>query len=188
MLFVGLWRNMRKPLSWCTSCACVTALRFAVFGIMLWGVFEFCNWNLLQVFLRDSIVSLFGWVGMRVDGFEINGEPGLQLGAARCYIDARCTYVDLVLAVLPFLWSLRKTAAENAYTISLCVMFILVANYLRVCGCFVLLNSGVPWRYAHDLPDHLIWYPTLFGAVLYAALEDRRCAIESRRKTMVSVL
>jgi len=149
----------------------VVVYRFVALGA-LYGLFWVWDWMPLRVFLRDVI----GW-SVRVSGynpisFVHEGSPALSVEGCVHYYTAECTYLDLLMMVLPFVWVFGASARSNILRIGIVTLVILGGNLVRCWAAVYLDVQGVSRFYAHDLPDYIIWWPTVAIVVLLALHQD----------------
>lgn len=88
-------------------------------------------------------------------------------------IDPDCTYVDLILCSLPFLWRVNRRWTTSLGVLAAFAAGVLAANLVRVLYGVYAFSHGVSMFWAHDLPDYILWYPTM-GVVALLWLRSLR--------------
>lgn len=149
----------------------ITACRLAALGLAV-AVFYGVSWLPYRVALRDGV----GWVmrraGLATSTAVFEGSPALIAGGKQFYFTPDCTYVDLWLILIPFLWRLDWSWRRNAGCILGFGLLVGAVNFLRVCVSTYFYARGHSWFMAHDLEDYILYYPTLAGLVLAALRRD----------------
>jgi len=139
---------------------------------LLVGSFYAWDWMPLRVLLRDVI----GW-SLRVSGynpisFVHEGSPAIRVAEEVYFYTAECTYFDLLMIVAPFLWVFGASRRSNILRIAIAVLVILGGNLIRTWASVYFNVRGTDWFYTHDLPDHIIWWPTVVVVALLALRRD----------------
>ncbi len=142
--------------------------------LVLLGLFEAYDWMPLRVAQRD----LIGW-SVRVSGyspisFVHEGSPAVRVGEYSFFYTAECTYLDLLLTVAPLLWVFGASHWRNIRRIAIAALIILIGNVIRTWASVYFHVRGTDWFYTHDLPDYLIWWPTVVVLALLALRRDLR--------------
>lgn len=146
-------------------------LRFVALAV-LYGLFWAWDWMPIRVLLRDVI----GW-SIRVSGyapasFVYYGSPALGVQSKVHHYSQECTYIDLLIIVLPFIWRFGDTLQNNIWRIGIATVVILGLNLVRCWAAVYLDVRGVGRFLAHDLPDYVVWWPTVVIVALLALQHD----------------
>ena len=89
-----------------------------------------------------------------------------------------CTYIDLVLILIPFLWRVEVSPGRNLVWLAAFTVAVQLVNLARVWFSIWFFSRGGSWFLAHDLPDYLLYYPTLVLVILWALSRDRQLACQ----------
>jgi len=135
-----------------------------------YAVFRLLDWGWLQFLVRDAVAALLAGWG---DGVRLEGPDLLYLGERAHRISADCTYAELCLVVLPFLWFAGASTLRNVGRIAAVVLGIQLLNVARVTAAIHLGAAGVGKLWAHDLPDYLFYWPVLLACVVLGVLRSR---------------
>jgi exosortase/archaeosortase family protein len=130
------------------------------------------DWMPLCVAERNAVSALLRVVGYLPEAFLHDGSPALRLGTESYLYTAECTYIDLLLTLVPFVWLFEGTILANMRRIAIAAIIILVGNLIRSWISVYLNLRGIDWFYAHDLPDYVIWWPTVVVVVVLALRRD----------------
>ena len=106
-----------------------------------------------------------------------DGRVALRVDRRIHSISADCTYIDLALVLIPFLWRAGRTTRRNIAVILLAGMAVLTVNYLRIVAAMHADARGAAWFLAHDLPDMLLYWPAVFVAAFAACRADGRAPL-----------
>lgn len=163
----------------------IIAKRFVALTALL-GLYHAWDWMPLRTMQRD----LIGW-SLRVSGytstsFVYDGSPALGVEDKIHYYSPECTYLDLFLMVVPFVWVLGVKRRNNVLRISIAVLVISGGNLIRCWAAVYLDVVGVERFYAHDLPDYIIWWPTVIIVALLALRRDFGDRFGSQRRHTVA--
>jgi len=139
---------------------------------LLLALFYSWDWMPLRVAQRDVI----GW-SVRAAGYDPvafvhEGSPAIRVAGDVYYYTAECTYLDLLMIVAPFLWVFGASRRRNMLRIAIAVLVILGGNLIRTWASVYFSVRGTDWFYSHDLPDYIIWWPTVAVVVLLALRRD----------------
>jgi len=139
---------------------------------ILLSVYYGLDWMPLRVAQRDAI----GW-SLRASGYEPwsfvhEGSPAIRAGHEVYFYTEECTYLDLVMIVSPFIWVFGASLRRNILRVSITALVILTGNVVRCWVAVYLGARGIHRFYAHDLPDYIIWWPTVVAVVLFALRRD----------------
>ena len=102
------------------------------------------------------------------------GSPALSVEGNVHYYTAECTYLDLVLIIAPLLWVFGASLWRNTRRIAIAALVILGGNLIRTWASVYFHVRGMDRFYAHDLPDYIIWWPTVVVLALLALRRDLR--------------
>ena len=154
--------------------------------VVLLASFYAWDWMPFRVALRDVI----GW-SVRVSGhsptsFVYEASPALSVEGKVHYYTAECTYLDLLMIVAPFVWVFGASRWRNMLRIAIAASVILGGNLVRCWAAVYLDVQGVSRFYAHDLPDYLIWWPTVAVVVLLALRRDFGKTTVSQRERLAA--
>ena len=149
----------------------VLLLRVCMMGALL-SLFYGLDWIPFRAAQRDLIAWSLGLQGYAPEAFTHEGSPALRVGDHAFSFTAECTYLDLLMIVAPFLWVFGASLRRNILRIGIAALIILGGNLIR-CWASVYFNvRGIDWFYTHDLPDYVIWWPTVAVVVLLALRRD----------------
>jgi len=154
--------------------------------VVLFGLFYALDWMQLRVALRDAIKWSFEQAGYSLEALVHEGSPAIKVDGKIHFYTAECTYLDLVMMVTPFVWVFGATHWSNLLRIAIMVLVILVGNLVRCWTAVYLDVRGVSRFYAHDLPDCLVWWPTVVIVALLALRRDLGDHSEPTSKPRVS--
>lgn len=149
----------------------ILLVRISVVTLLV-GAFYAWDWMPLRVLQRD----VTGW-SVRVTGyspvsFVYEGSPALSVeGKVHYYLPA-CTYLDLLMIVAPFVWVIGASRRSNILRLAIAAVVILGGNLIRIWAAVYFNVRGADWFYAHELPDYIIWWPTVAVVVLLALRRD----------------
>jgi len=150
--------------------------------VVLLALFYSWDWMAFRVMLRD----VTGW-SVRVSGYDptsfvYEGSPALGVEGKVHYYSPECTYLDLLMIVAPFLWVFGASRWSNILRIGIVALVIQGWNLVRCWAAVYFDVLGVDRFYAHDLPDYIIWWPTVAAVVLLALRRDFGETVVSRRE------
>jgi len=152
----------------------ILGYRLAALGLMVM-VFYAWDWLALRETLRDAVSGFIRALGCTVaDSFE-RGTVAMRVADKQFVISADCTYVDLFLVLAPFVWRVRQSVQRNLLRITATVAIVSVLNFLRVGLAIYYHAQGYSWFFVHELPDYLIYYPSIAIVTLMAFREDWKC-------------
>ncbi|UCC32399.1 MAG: hypothetical protein JSU86_08980 [Phycisphaerales bacterium] len=139
---------------------------------LLAAMFYALDWMPFRVVQRDVI----GW-SLRVAGYDTvafihEGSPALGAEGKVHHYTAACTYLDLLIIVAPLVWVFGASHRSNILRIAIAALVILGGNLIRTWAAVYLDVLGVERFYAHDLPDYIIWWPTVAVVALLALRRD----------------
>lgn len=149
----------------------VVVYRFVVLAV-LFGVFDAWDWMPLRVGQRD----VAGW-SIRVSGYDAaalthEGSPAIRVAEEIYFYTAECTYFDLLMIVVPFVWVFGASRRSNILRLAIAAVVILGGNPIRTWASVYFNVRGTDWFYTHDLPDYIIWWPTAVIVPLLALRRD----------------
>ena len=154
--------------------------RVSVLALLV-GMFYALDWMPLRVVQRDVIGWSLRVAGYAPEAFVHEGSPAFCLADVVYFYTAECTYLDLLLIVAPFVWVFGASRRSNILRISFAALVILGGNLIRTWSSVYFNVRGTDWFYTHDLPDYIIWWPTVAIVVLLALRRDFGERFESRR-------
>jgi hypothetical protein len=146
----------------------------ALISTLLVGVFYAWNWIPLRVAQRDVIEWSLRRTEYAPAAVLHDGAPAIRVADEYYFFTAECTYLDLVMIVVPFLWVFGASRRSNVLRITIAALAILGGNLVRSWAAVYFNVRGTDWFYTHDLPDYLIWWPTVAIVVVLALRRDRR--------------
>lgn len=136
------------------------------------ALFYSVSWLPLRVVVRDGVARVMQQAGFQTAVTVYEGSPALLIGTKQFYFTPDCTYVDLWLILIPFLWRLDLSWPRNLLWLLSSGLLIGTVNFIRVCMSTYLHTSGYSWLVAHELPDYLLYYPTLLVVAMIALRRD----------------
>jgi len=136
------------------------------------GVFYAVSWMPLRIELRDFLAFLLRSGGSAVMLATVDGSPVLRFPHGQIYLSPDCTYMDLVLILLPFLWRPGKALRLNLSCLVAFAVAVQLVNLARVSFCVWFMARGYPWFYIHELPDYLLYYPTVLVVFVWCLRRD----------------
>jgi len=142
-------------------------------GVALAAALFYCvGWLPLREAVRDGVAWVMRQAGFLTAVTVYEGSPALMVGGRQFYFTPDCTYVDLWLLLIPFLWKLNWPWRRNLYRVLSFGLMVGVVNFIRVCMSTYLYTTGQSWLVAHDLLDYLLYYPTLLLVATTALRRD----------------
>jgi len=84
-----------------------------------------------------------------------------------------CTYVNLALTVVPFLWRFNRTFVRNLFWVLVWFAVLYIVNVVRLVFAAHFTTGDWTWAAAHDWPNRLIRGFIVVPAVLLALRADR---------------
>lgn len=144
-----------------------------------WLLFFMLDWMALRNWLAQGLYVVLSMWGHASSVDVTNDTVLLVVDGFKFEIDARCTYLDLVLCLLPFLWRAGLPTMVNLGTLLLAFVTVQGLNFARLVGSHHALSQGASWGLAHDLPDLLLWSLALILVVHSALRSDLREARNS---------
>jgi exosortase/archaeosortase family protein len=141
---------------------------------LLVGAFYMLDWMPLRTTQRDLIAWSLRMADYAPVAFTHDGSPAIRVEKRVYFYTAECTYLDLFLIVAPFLWVFGGYLRGNILRVAVAALVILGGNLIRSWASIYYNVRGTEWFYAHDLPDHMIWWATAAFVVLLAVRRDLR--------------
>jgi len=160
----------------------ILTYRFASLGVLL-AMFYAWDWMPLRVGLRDAIGWSFRVRGYNPRSFVYEGSPALSVEGKVHFYSPECTYVDLLFMVVPFVWIFGATHRSNIQWLAIATLAIVGTNLVRCWAAVYLDVIGVSRFYAHDLPDYILWWPTVGVVVLLSLWRDLVRPVRSQSGT-----
>lgn len=137
-------------------------------------LYFYMDWSWFQLTLCDIIINIFRFVS---DYHITNGNGNIYhiiMNGTVFYISANCTYMDLVLTILPFCFSFHRALPGNICRILFISTGICFFNIIRIMISMHLYEKGFAWQTAHNLPDIFIHILTIIIFVLISLKDDFR--------------
>jgi hypothetical protein len=159
-----------KPKRNCLSFEIILS-RVLALGLAV-ALFYGATWLPLQVALRDGVGWFMRWVRLPAIAAMYKGSPALRVGDKQFHFTPECTYVDLWLFLIPFLWRLDWTWRRNVVYVLSFGLLVGTVNFIRVCMSTYLYTTGHTWLVSHSLEDYALFYPTLLWVVVTAMRRD----------------
>lgn len=150
--------------------------------VVLLTLFYAWDWMPLRVLQRDVVAWSVRVSGFATTSFVYEGSPALGVEGKVHFYTAECTYFDLLMIVAPFLWVFGASRRSNILRIGIAALVILGGNLIRTWASVFFNVRGTDRFYAHDLPDYIIWWPTVAVAVLLALRRDFGKPFASQRE------
>ena len=85
------------------------------------------------------------------------------------HITVECIYLDWLVWSVAILVLLCRSRRALLYSAVFIVIVVAIVNPLRVCHSLIGSHMGVPWFWAHDFLDTLIYYPSLFAVIMFCS-------------------
>lgn len=139
----------------------------ATLAVLFMGMFYCYDWMPLRILLRDSVRGILLGLGYGALPLTVDGCPALSIGRVCHGYDPDCTYADLALVLLPFVWRVRHSAVRNISRFCGVVTVIAVTNLARTSAAALLQLHGWSIFWAHDVAAYSVWMAL---AVLFVAL------------------
>lgn len=161
--------NWPSPHIWIARRALL--LRVCAMGVLL-SLFYGLDWMSFRVAQRDAIGWSLRVAGYAPEAFVHEGSPAVRVRDHVFFYTAECTYLDLLMIVTPLLWVFGASLWRNICRIAIAALVILGGNLIRTWASVYFNVRGTDWFYTHDLPDYLIWWPTVVVVALLALRRD----------------
>ena len=149
----------------------IALYRLIALGVLL-ALYDALDWMPLRVAQRDAVQWFLDVTRHTTLICTCEGSPAIHAGEQVYYYTAECTYLDLFLVVAPLIWVFGGSLRGNIVRIGVAAVVIVGANVLRTWASVYFNVRGVDWFYAHDLPDYIIWWPTVVGVALLTLRRD----------------
>jgi exosortase/archaeosortase family protein len=122
-------------------------------GIVTMGIFSFyaIEWIPLRTFWAWLISVSMNFLGIKL----ISENDFIFVANNVVQVSARCTYLDLFLIGVPFVW-VQKGYKKNIIAVILFAFVVFVVNYLRLCLTIILFYKGLSRFWSHDILDYII--------------------------------
>lgn len=118
-------------------------------------------YGLEWLWLRQSLVNALALILPVLGCTVYSGHYSLTVGDRLFQFDPDCTYVDLALCSLPFLWRIRRPIITNVAVLTAFAGAVMLGNLIRVALGIYAVSHGASTFWAHDIPDYILWYPSL---------------------------
>lgn len=161
-----LWHKI--PLKW-------RQLLLVSFSIGVgWAIYGASDWVWWRKAIIYTMQIVTDWLSIPlvVHGFE------LSLGGYNTVINRDCTYGQWVATAVPMLWTLG-VSSRLMFVLGMVALCQLV-NIARILVATLATANGIPWFWAHDIPDYVIWYGSI--ALLALIWLHRHFPAERARK------
>lgn len=135
-----------------------------------YALFRLLDWGWLQTPVRGAVAALLAAWG---DHVRLEGPDLLYIGDRAHRISADCTYMELCLVVLPFLWFAGASRLRNVGRVVAVLLGIQLLNVARVTAAIHFGAAGLDRFWVHDLPDQLFYWPVLLACVTLGVLRSR---------------
>lgn len=152
---------------------------------LYWVLYQSFDWLHLRKFTLDAAVLLlhaaFPISTLVPDDHDLT----LSFDDARFSFTPDCTYVDVILILIPWTLVHSDTTLRRALRLLLLLSSVLLANQARIFLSLSLYRCGLPWLYCHDIPDRILYYGTISLIIAHALL---RLYPPNRTVTAISLL
>lgn len=132
------------------------------------------DWFSLRAALAAAGAGLLSVAGHTAGVATRGEEVFLTFLDKRFLITPACTYVDLALILMPFTWRVGRGLSRNLVRVAGVTLAVLSINVVRLVLAAALHGGGTAWPLSHDLPDYVLYYTLIAGAVLLCARSDWR--------------
>jgi exosortase/archaeosortase family protein len=139
---------------------------------ILVALFYAFQWNFLRHFFTFLLQKIFTISGTSTIFSLQNGDSYLFVKENPFNITAACTYIDLVLIIIPLIWRIQRSLIRNLSMIIVVVCLILALNVLRIWGTIYFYLAGVSWESIHHIPDVIIHVIIITVCVIFALKAD----------------
>lgn len=139
-----------------------------------WLLFYMLDWMVLRNWLAQGLYVALSMLGHVSTADVTNNNVRLVVDGILFRISARCTYLDLVLCMFPFLWRAGLPTRVNLGFLLLAFVAVQAINFARLVASHLALSRGASWALAHDVPDLLLWSLALTFVVYSALRIDQR--------------
>jgi hypothetical protein len=117
------------------------------------------RWEWLRFLTSEAILRSSAFLGMTTarvsfDTVAIQGELFQYF--------VSCTFADLFLGVLPFIWRGNFSPLRNLLRLALSAAAIFAFNLLRLELGQIAFRYGVPWILAHEIPSGFALFAVVF--------------------------
>lgn len=144
-----------------------------------YAIFHVFNWDMWRIIVCAGVYRCLLFAGSEVvvspDGVVLSG-PTLV-----AHFTPQCTYGDLIMVTIPFLW--RGRWKLHLVTALLYIAAVSVANVARISIALWLCEQGYQWHLVHDRVDTCVWYPALAVVVMLwirTASQSRECVVQPK--------
>lgn len=147
--------------------------RLVALGLLV-VLFYSQDWMFLRRLLTNAAGAALTRMGHTTTVGQDAGDLLLTVDGQVYGISPDCTYIDLVLIITPFWWRVGRGIRVNVLRLLVLAFAILAGNVFRVVFGMHFIAQGTSWFLAHDLPDMLIYWPSLAVAVILSIRHDLR--------------
>ena len=143
----SLWNSL--PPNW-------REVLFVSFSIAIgWAIYVSSDW----IWWRKAVIWALADLAQLTSTPLVIQNFTVSLGGITSEIGRDCTYAQWVATALPMLWTfgfMRRVTVTLAV-----IMAIQMVNVVRIFIAMLATANGVPWFWAHDMPDYTIWYGSI---------------------------
>lgn len=128
-------------------------LRLLVVTVLV-SIYFIIDWTVLRSVLRSTVILILGLLGLTAAPINVGDELFLRMNSGAAFaVTANCTYMDLLLMMVPFWWRFQRSLGANAMRLLILTTILLALNIIRVALALFLFGRGLPWEVVHDVPD-----------------------------------
>jgi len=132
------------------------------------------DWTLLRRSVRGATAAALVYLGHEVACEDSKEEVLLTVDNRPFSFSPDCTYVDLILVLAPFCWSVRAGLRANVLRLLSLALIVSSVNLIRLIVALHLFAQGRSWFAVHELPDYVIYYPSIAVIVILTLVSDCR--------------
>ena len=140
--------------------------------VVLLALFFASDWMPLRVLQRDVIAWSVRVPGYNPISFIHEESPAIRVEGKIHFYTSACTYVGLLVVVVPFVWVFGVSRRRNIMRIAIAALLILSGNLVRCWASVYLDVLGIDRIYAHDLPNVAICCITVAAVVFSSCHHD----------------
>ena len=135
-------------------------------GLVIFYHFE---WTSFRVLIQHTVILCISSVANPV----AISSTSFSLDSVIFEVTPECTYLDLLICLLPLCWRERIDFRSNCIFCLSIASLICFVNLIRLNFLVLASTHGIEWTWAHDLPDTAIWY----GALALGVVSRLRTAL-----------
>jgi hypothetical protein len=98
------------------------------------------EWGWLRCLTSEAILRVSASLGMAMERVSFDT---LRLQGELYRFVIACTFVDVLMGAIPFLWNLKTSLSRNLYTLTLATVILFGFNVVRLETGHVLYDLGV---------------------------------------------